>query len=293
MNFQRAIDRFRRFRLRRLGCLAALVFFVLIIADISPVTAAADLVPHQVLYRMKLATATRGSGIADAEGVMAYSFRDSCDSWTSETKVTLRLVYSEGQDVDTSWSFASWEAKDGLAYSFQIRHRRDGQVIEVLKGKVDRTAPGAASVARFSMPEGKVVSLPEGTLFPTRHLLELIAAGERGEPMVHRTVFDGASLDNPYNINVVIARAGSSSQVKTAATLKLARVLIAGGLAPAPVRHMRMAFFPLASRTAEPDFELGIDYRPDGIANRIHQDFGDFSLDLVPDQIKILKRSSC
>lgn len=300
MIFQYATVRFGRSLLYRLGSLAAPALLISTIGLVSPVTAAVDLVPHQAIYRMKLATATRGSGIADAEGVMAYSFRDGCDSWTSETKVKLRLVYAEGHDVDTSWSFASWEAKDGLAYSFNIQHRRDGEVTEVLKGKVDRSAPGGAGEARFSVPEGKVILLPAGTLFPTRHLLDLIAAGERGEPVFQRTVFDGASVDNPYNINAVIARAGLSGRAKTAAArgraaadLNLAKILSAGGLAAAPVRHMRMAFFPLDSRAAEPDFELGVDYRPDGVASRIRQDFGDFSIDLVPDEIKTLKRPSC
>jgi len=293
MNFHSTTYKFGVSRLPRLGFAATLAFFISLSGRIPPVTAAADLIPHQVLYRMKLGTETRGSGIADAEGVMAYSFRDNCGSWSAETRVKLRIFYTEGHDVDIGWSFASWEAKDGLAYSFSTHRRRDGEVFEVLKGKVARSAPGAAGAMRFSIPEGKIISLPEGTLFPTRHLLDLFAASERGEPIFHRTVFDGASLDNPYKINVVIARAGLSSKVTTTATLELAQVLAAGGLDPAPVRHMRMAFFPIKSSTAEPEFEVDVDYRADGIANRIRQDFGDFTIDLILDKIKMLKRPIC
>jgi len=84
-----------------------------------------------------------------------------------------------------------------------------------------------------------------------------------------------------------------SSKVTTTATLELAQVLAAGGLDPAPVRHMRMAFFPIKSSTAEPEFEVDVDYRADGIANRIRQDFGDFTIDLILDKIKMLKRPIC
>ena len=251
---------------------------------------AVELAPHRALYKMKLASASRGSGVSGARGSMVYSFSDSCDAWASETNVKLNLLYGEGDEVSTAWSFASWESKDGKSYRFRIRHSRDGAVVESLKGTVKRGKPGSAARAKFSEPADKVIELPAGTLFPTRHLIDLIEASQGGTPVFSRTVFDGASLDNPYEINAIITRdKGAASARGKSAAGKIA----AAGLAEMPTKHVRMAFFPTRSRKAEPEFELGVDYRDDGVARMIHQDFGDFKIDLLPDKFEPIEKPDC
>ena len=256
----------------------------------APEAGAIELAPHRAIYKMSLAAASRGSGGADASGSMMYSFNDGCEGWTSETNVKLRLLYAEGGETQTTWAFASWEAKDGLSYRFRIRHSRNGAVVENLKGTVTRGEPGEAAEARFSEPEDLVIKLPEGTLFPTRHLIDLIDAGSGGNPVFSRTVFDGASLDNPYEINAIITR---DKGADTARGKAAAALISSAGLADMPTRHVRMAFFSVKSQNPEPEFELGVDYRQDGIARLIHQDFGDFSIDLTPDKIETVDRPKC
>jgi hypothetical protein len=43
----------------------------------------------------------------------------------------------------------------------------------------------------------------------------------------------------------------------------------------------------------QPDFELGVDYRPDGVSRFIRQDFGDFVVDLTLEKIELFKNSGC
>ncbi len=238
---------------------------------------AIELMPHQAIYRMTLAGSASNSGIAGAEGAMMYKFEEACDAWTSETNVYLKLLYTEGEEMETTWSFVSWEAKDGLKYRFRVRQSRDGTPVENIQGKVIRNKDNGPARAKFAHPEGTVIELPDGTMFPTRHLQALIKQGEKGTLTYARTVFDGASLDNPYNINALITSGGNRKSGKGGETF----------------RHVRMAFFPLASRKEFPDFELGIDYRANGIAEYIVQDFGDFTLNLVPDRIEELDRPKC
>jgi len=280
--------------LPRTSLKAALISTLLIIFALGVGAAQAaqsvDLIPHRALYKMSLVSASRGSGIADATGTMLYSFNDGCEAWASETNVNLKLVYAEGGEVETNWSFASWEAKDGTAYRFRVRHTRDGNLVENLKGTVRRADPAAASEARYSLPKDKLINLPEGTLFPTRHLLALIAAGQTGRPVFSRTVFDGASMDNPYEINAIIGR---DRMATSPAALAAGKLMSAAGLKQHAVRHVRMAFFPRGSMKPEPEFELGVDYRADGIARAIRQDFGDFTVDLTPATIEPLKRPGC
>ena len=71
---------------------------------------AGELVPHRALYGMVLGSATPGSGIVGAEGAMAYRFAAACDGWTVENRTYLLIRYAEGDEVETTWSFASWES---------------------------------------------------------------------------------------------------------------------------------------------------------------------------------------
>ena len=256
-----------------------------------PAFAVIELAPHRAVYDMVLYSAERGSGISGARGKMIYSFRDGCDGWSSETSVKLRLLYAEGDQVVTEWAFASWEAKDGKSYQFRTRQDRNGDTIENLKGKVERTAGGAAATAVFSEPEDTTIELPEGTLFPTRHLSDAFQAHKDGKIIFNGKVFDGASLDNPYEINVVMSRRTALGDSGRAEALD--RMIDKAGFANAQTAHYRLAFFNLGSRTEEPEFELGVDYRSDGIARFIRQDFGDFIIDLFLEEVEALKKASC
>ncbi len=244
-------------------------------APLNVAHAGGDLVPHRAIYDMALVEASARSGISGAHGSMMYRFEDICDAWTSETKVILKLIYAEGDEIQTTWSFTSWEAKDGLNYRFNVRHTSQGRDIEVLQGQAKRDVPNGPAVATFSSPKDTKIELPDGTLFPTRHLAELIEAGQNNTLTVSEVVFDGASLDNPYQINALITKPRSKSTSTEAA------------------RHIRMAFFPFLAKAEEPEFELGITYRPDGVAERIRQDFGNFSLELEPNNIEVLKKPDC
>ena len=59
---------------------AALAAFVTLPA------AAAEIAPHRALYTMELATAKSDSGVAAANGTMAYQWGETCDGWTIEQR---------------------------------------------------------------------------------------------------------------------------------------------------------------------------------------------------------------
>jgi len=252
---------------------------------------AAEMVPHRAIYGMALHSAEQGSSVTGAGGTMVYVFRDECEGWSAETNVKMQLVYAEGDEIDTDWSFASWESKDGTSYQFRTRQARDGNEIESLNGKVRRARAGDAATARFTEPDGETIPMPNGTLFPTRHLMEVLKAGAAGAGFLSRTVFDGASLDNPYIITAVRGRRSPPEAVLHAGDFD--DWIKELGLKPEQPVHYRMAFFSRDSKEALPEFELGIDYRSDGIARFIRQDYGDFSVDLQLRNIELIKKPDC
>ncbi len=256
---------------------------------------AAGLVLHRALYKMTLESANSGSGIAGAEGAMLYRFAETCTAWTVETNIYLRLRYPEVGPVDIAWSYASVEAKDGLGFRFRMTHKRNGRFAEALKGTATLDAAGGPGRARVEGAGGEgedtTVELPKGTLFPTRHLLALVRAGAKGTRFFAATVFDGASLDNPYRVSATV---GAAHTAPLAAKADGVRALFkAAGLGPSTAWPVRMAFFPFRSLEPMPEFELGMDYRADGVAERITQDYGDFAIRMVPGEIEVLDRPEC
>ena len=248
---------------------------VLALTSFKKAFAGIELVSHRALYKMSLIKASSKSGIVGASGAMAYQFQDTCDSWISETKVILKINYLEGNDVETTWFFSSLEAKDGLSYRFNVHLSQDGDTVEVLVGKAGRDSESGKVTAEFFNLPGTKIKLPKGTMFPTHHLAEMLKAGKNNQLIFSRVVFDGASLENPYQINALITKSKIHKPKKDSS------------------QHVRMALFSLKTKGEQPEFELDINYRPDGVAESIKQEFGSFSLDLKPSNIEILTKIDC
>lgn len=249
----------------------------------APVVAV-DLLPHRGAYRMSLASASRTSGLVGAKGVMIYQFNQSCDGWTVQNRTYLQLTYESGASADTLWTFASWESADGLDFRFRARFEEDNRVVERVQGTATLSGKGGEGMARLTHPEEAEIPLPEGTVFPTEHMIELIKAGEQGQSSLTRIVFDGASLENPYLVSAVLGplAAADKDALETAT-----------GLPAAPSWWTRLAYFPLDSREAAPEFELGAHYRADGVSDEILQQFEDFTLRVHLDKFEVLPRPDC
>ncbi len=270
------------------GGVAMIRWFLMVLAlclAAAPVDlAAAELLSHRAIYRMSLDAATGGSDVIAADGMMLYRFAKACDGWTVENRTYLRLSYERGSDTETVWTFVSWESADGLAFRFNARYEQDGNVVEKLKGDASLKAEGGAGTARFSLPEDEVVDLPEGAMFPTEHMLKLVAAAQADQKILNEIVFDGSSLDNPYRVGAIMA------PLSAADSDALAK---AAGLPPSPAWWVRMAFFPYRGDDPLPEFELGARYRDDGVADRITQHFENFSLVLRLKELEVLPKPDC
>lgn len=269
------------------GLVMRRLFFLLIAtASISLQPRAAhtlELQPHRAVYRIVLGSSTPSSDLVSANGVMVYRFARGCDGWTVENRTFLRLFYDDDTVSDTLWSFASWESRDSRKFRFHARYDQDGKTVELLEGNADLRAPGKTGKARFSQPPQKV-GLPAGTVFPTKHLQEVIAAAAAGGHRLKSTVFDGASIDNPYVVSSLFGPVAPADAEAMASQLNLP---------VAPAWRTQMAFFPLSSRDAAPQLEMTGQYRADGIADMLIQHFDAFSLDIRLREIALLPPPDC
>lgn len=244
---------------------------------------AVDLLPHRGAYRMSLVSATRTSGLVGARGLMIYQFGQSCGGWTVENRTYLQLTYESGASAETLWTFVSWESADGRRFRFRTRFEESGRVVEQIKGSASLAEDGGG-VASLTEPTETEIALPVGTVFPTRHMIDLIEAAGAGEKILTHVVFDGASAENPYLVSTVVGPLPLAAQRALAAS---------ANLPDAPAWWARLAYYPLTDRGATPEFELGARFRADGVSGDIVQQFDDFTLRVQLDKFETLPEPEC
>lgn len=244
---------------------------------------AVEISPHRAFYVLDLGRTRQGSNITAATGAMFMEWAKSCAGWTVKQELTLDLTDTEGNTIRTGSKFSSFESLDGLVYHFTNRDTRNKVVTEDLKGSARLSVKGGAGTADFDLPKGTRFDLPKGTLFPTAHMEALIAAARRGEHVVYRIMFDGASLDGPLAVNAVL---GKEEPRPTGAAAR-------EPLTDRPSWRMRLAFFPLKDSRPEPDYELGFRGYDNGVSDDYEIDYGTFSVTAKLKRIEALAKPKC
>ncbi|MBV8167810.1 MAG: cell envelope integrity EipB family protein [Alphaproteobacteria bacterium] len=259
----------------KMGAAAALLTVAM------PLSATAvDVEPHRAVYKMTLERATSASGVVGAHGTMLYQWADSCDGWTIEQRYKLRMQYGEQDDAELSISFVTWESKDGTRYRFNVRKLKDGDTTEELRGDA-KVPQGAAGEAKFVKPEASALDLPAGTMFPTAHTLALIEAALSGATFLSKQVFDGGTVEGPFEVTGGI---GSEHPADPSDKNPLLRKRW---------WSIRLAFFPADSQSPQPDYELGMDLQDNGIARELVLDYGNFVVRAKLESLEPMPKPHC
>lgn len=243
-----------------------------------------SLKPHRAVYAMGLANSTGTGGPIDVRGVMYYEMTESCEAWKIDTRVLMRSNYSNAEEeIENLRKMTTWEAKDGLGFRFRLDETTQGQPSDKLRGVAVIDAAGAPGVAEFTEPRNGQSELPKGSMFPTHHMIELIKRSASGATHYATVVFDGASVDDPYEVSALIGEAPDSNLSDA-----VKKTLGEG------VRwKARLAYFPVAKRAETPEYELSVLYRDDGIVENVRQDYDDHSIEARLRQIEILPGPVC
>lgn len=281
------------------------------------------MVPHEATYEMRLASVRGSAGIVGAGGTMRYTFSNSCDGWTVETRTDLTMLQTQGGPVQTSWDFLSWESKDGKTYRFRVRNLRNGQVIETYDGEAHMGDNGTGT-AVFHLPDedDQVFDLPKGTMFPTTHTIELIHSARKGGKFLASPIFDGSAVQGAFQVTAAFGSAkpampslsplkpadkistlpapasaspvaANSADAKTPVPQDVVAQAVDQALLGTPSWPMTLAFFNLDGPGDMPDFEVRINYHENGIADALLQDFGDFALRGTLVKLQALPKSDC
>ncbi len=239
---------------------------------IPGVAVAADQVPmaaHRALYKLTMES-NRGGSVSAATGTMAYEVTDACDGWATRQRLAMTLTNRDGQDVELVSDYATWESKDGLSMRFRMRQTTDTAITEQVEGSATLKAPGGSGLIHYTVPEEKDLELPEGTLFPMAHTEAIIAGAQAGKRFLNLPIFDGTGDRGAQDSFVVTSVWGPSEGAPYPP------------LAGLDSSKVHVSFFDRVPKPSKdkvagsPDYEVGMRYYANGVADDLHMDFADF-----------------
>lgn len=266
--------------------LAALGAGLLLVAKLSSALGAESTSPallsHRAVYSMSRHTGSTASDIAGINGRLEVTFEVACDGWRMEQYIGFRIYHVDGAGLEHVAHLSGWESADGADFWFSTRSYQDRELLDDLSGVAHLDAPGEGGEVRFARPEKSLRVLPDGTVFPARHLAELITAAVNGEQHLTRTVFDGSTLDSPYEITAFIGkqRAAAGDDLPSA-------------LANKRSWSFRFAYFMQGAVQPSPEFELSALLYENGVAGSMIYDYGDFAIDVELRELEVLPVAEC
>lgn len=265
---------------------------VLQVAAVAPVLGLAttpalgdgiEVQPHRGVYNLELSGSRSNSTVVHARGVLEYEWADACDGWTVSQRAKIEVGHNDGRVYDFGWSYSAWEAKDGETYRFFIRRLFGGVPEEELKGKA-KVSSGKGGAAEFEAPEPREVPLPAGTLFPSRHTIQVLEALQSDDMPLWREVFDGSGEEGIYGV--------SAAEVQELAPGD-ARGFESALLADQTSWFVQLAFFGTDESESLPEQEQGMRLYANGVADQMTFDYGDFSVSARLKELEALPDSGC
>ena len=243
----------------------------------TPVTLAA----HRAAYVLTLQRAREGGEVSAAQGVMLFEAADACEGWATHQRLTLNLTTRTGDAIDTSSDYSTYEAKDGKSLRFSLVQSAQGAVSQRISGEAE-LKPDGSGLVRYVEPEPKEVPLPAGTLLPMMHTARAIEAAEAGKRLLVAPLFDGTSDDGAQDSTTVIA--GQEAAPQANSFPDLAKLTSA---------RFRIAFFERGANqggASSPDYEVGLRYFRNGVADELSMDFGDFVVNGKLQKLELLPK---
>ncbi|MDD2877861.1 MAG: DUF1849 family protein [Acidiphilium sp.] len=206
----------------------------------------------------------RGHSVTGATGRLQFDVLETCRAYTVSQRMTLLIRNQDGTLSRTVSNYDTWESKGGHRLSFLLRQTEDGKT-KVEEQGTATTGPQGGEVD-YTVPKGRVVKLPPGTLFPMAHTRQILQAAAAGKPYIDPPLFDGTSSHGAEHTFVAILGRRGPHHSKFAP------------LAVLPSALVDIGFFRRSPQDTEPDFRTQMRYYTNGVSRDVGLDFGSFVL---------------
>ncbi len=245
--------------------------------------AAIEQLPHRAVYDLALKTSGSDSGITGVRGRMVLEWADACEGYTTTQQIRMRIEQAQGRLIDSDFSGASWESKDGNQFRFKIRNVIDGDVVEEFGGLAKRDGARQKGVVRMRIPVASTIPLPAGTVFPSEHANILTREARNGAKRIEVRVFDGTGEEGLFDAIAFVTGHVAGGDTSTGLV----------ELDDQEAWRMRMAYFRVGDTSGLPDYEVGFRLFANGVADQLVLDYGDFVVDSRIAHFEALPASGC
>lgn len=243
------------------------------LAGLMPVASTAAqatnaLATHRAVYDIKLKEASERSGISGMYGRMVYEFDGSpCDGYTVNFRFVTQIESGDQSQV-TDQQTTTYEDIREQTFRFVTRTFVDRQLQSEVKGAAHDD--GETLSLELEAPEARRLDLPD-SLFPTRHMIDLLERAGNGERFYEARVFDGSDDGDEAMITTTIIGARSLEEASTAVTSALS------GRSYWPVSISY--FHENSTGDAIPVYTIAFKLYDNGVSKDLTMDYGEFSLE--------------
>jgi hypothetical protein len=258
--------------------LSFLVAFASLAATAAPAAPVAD---HRALYEIRLARSNPGSGVQGVSGEMVLEVKSQCTATIVNQAFRSDFWGADSKPKHSELSISSLESRDGSSFRFSLHNVVDGLVTEDFKGIARRGQSSGAGAITYEAGAFPRAPLPQGALFPTAHMEQLLAAAKAGEHSHAIDVFDGAEKGKVYRATSVIGRKGTSRG-------PVPKEL--DGLDHWPVT---VSYYPIGSTEPLPEYESSFDLYSNGVSAAVLLDYGDFAMRADLTQLRLMPTVKC
>lgn len=230
----------------------------------SPATSApVAMLAHKALYTLTMGP-TKGNDVVAAHGTMAYEVNDACDAWIVRQQLRMTITNADGQDVEMTSDYATWEAKDGLKLRFHMKQTTDTAVTSQTDGEATLDRLGGPGQAHYNLPKEQTLKLPAGTVFPMIHTESILAAARQKQHFLNLPLFDGTDENGVEDSFIIVL----DQKPPTPNAYPV--------LASLPSTKVHLSFFDHDPMAMLPTYEVTMRYWENGVADDMVMDFGDF-----------------
>ncbi|MBX9696710.1 MAG: DUF1849 family protein, partial [Alphaproteobacteria bacterium] len=242
-------------------------------------------VSHHATYAIEF-VCDADSEFAHANGTMTMEIVRFDEHWI--TKQTSSLTIDgplsktshndspgiEGRET-TSTILTSYEDHQGLNYHFTAQAMRDGDIEETIDGRARILSDGGAGTVVYSQPETITIHLPEGAIFPIKHLKELLEKAHKLPPksvkVLRFNVFDGSSdVRDAVRIEAVLMPVDPKK--------KAVEVSDKAIVTPKKLWRAEMAVYNISNKSSDPDYKIIQIFSEQGIIFEMIVDYGDYKM---------------
>ncbi len=243
---------------------------------------AAELTPHRAIYSLALGETSAPGRFVGVGGVVRTTLEKTCDAWITAERINMQVTTQEGGRMNQDLMYTGWESLDGRRYRFAANSITNGEK-KKFKGSA-RSDPKAAGEAVYSQPRKITMKLPPGTQFYLGLTSWLIDQAKAGLSRAETVIFDGTDEEGPQR---AIAFIVPLKKPAAGAKNKL------GPLLDRPGWIIRIAFYPLGGRAAEPDYEVQAVVLDNGVTPKLDLVFTTFTAVQTLEKIEALELPKC